>query len=170
MRRCVGEKPLRSRRERGFILGPLHPESTLCCGLGRALAWPASGSPCGNGNPSLWRSATAFHFTAADWPALPSLTLHVRWLLWRCIKLFVIRLDAKAEEDSDNQPLPKPWNCMKVKVKLLSHVRLFVTPWTVAYQAVLSMAFSRQEYWSGLPFPSPGDLPNPGIEPGSPAL
>ena len=44
------------------------------------------------------------------------------------------------------------------------------TPWTVACQAPLSMGFSRQEYWSGLPFPSPGDLPNPGIEPGSPAL
>ena len=51
-----------------------------------------------------------------------------------------------------------------------SHVRLFSTPWTVAYQAFLSMGFSRQEYWSGLPFPSPGDLPNPGTEPGSPAL
>ena len=45
-----------------------------------------------------------------------------------------------------------------------------MTPWTVAYQAPLSMGFSRQEYWSGLPFPSPGDLPNPGIKPGSPAL
>ena len=59
---------------------------------------------------------------------------------------------------------------MKVKVKSLSHVRLFATPWTVAYQAPQSMEFSRQEYWSGLPFPSPGYLPNPGIEPGSPAL
>ena len=56
------------------------------------------------------------------------------------------------------------------KVKSLSHVRLFVTPWTVAHQAPLSMGFSRQEYWSGLPFPSPGDLSNPGIEPTSPAL
>ena len=45
-----------------------------------------------------------------------------------------------------------------------------MTPWTVAHQAPPSMEFSRQEYWSGLPFPSPGDLPNPGIEPGSPAL
>ena len=45
-----------------------------------------------------------------------------------------------------------------------------VTPWTVAYKASLFMEFSRQEYWSGLPFPSPGDLPDPGIEPGSPAL
>ena len=55
-------------------------------------------------------------------------------------------------------------------MKSLSCVRLFVTPWTVAYQAPPSMRFSRQECWSGLPFPSPGDLPNPGIEPGSPAL
>ena len=59
---------------------------------------------------------------------------------------------------------------VKVKVKSLSRVQLFATPWTVAYQGPLSMGFSRQEYWSGLPFPSPGDLPNPGIEPGSPAL
>ena len=58
----------------------------------------------------------------------------------------------------------------KVKVKSLSRVRLFATLWTVAYQASLSMGFSRQEYWSGLPFPSPGDLPDPGIKPGSPAL
>ena len=56
------------------------------------------------------------------------------------------------------------------EVKLLSHVQLFATPWTVAHQAPQSMEFSRQEYWSGVPFPSPGDLPNPGIEPGSPAL
>ena len=59
---------------------------------------------------------------------------------------------------------------MKVKVKSLSHVLLFATPWTVAYQAPQSVEFSRQEYWSGLPFPSPGYLPNPGIEPGFPAL
>ena len=55
-------------------------------------------------------------------------------------------------------------------MKSLSRVQLFATPWTVAYQAPLSMGFSRQEYWNGLPFPSPGDLPNPGIEPRSPAL
>ena len=57
-----------------------------------------------------------------------------------------------------------------MKVKLLSHVRLFETLWTLAYQAPLSMGFSRQEYWSGLPFSSLRDLPNPGIEAGSPAL
>ena len=62
-----------------------------------------------------------------------------------------------------------PFPDYKVKVKLLSHVRLFVTPWTVAYQVPPSMGFSRQEYWSGLP-PSPGDLPDPRIEPRSPTL
>ena len=61
-------------------------------------------------------------------------------------------------------------NLVKVKVKLLSRVRLFATPWTVAYQAPPSMGFSRQECWSGLLFPSPGDLPDPGIKPGSPSL
>ena len=58
----------------------------------------------------------------------------------------------------------------KVNVKSLSPVQLFATPWTVAYYTPPSMGFSRQEYWSGLPLPSPGDLPNLGIEPGSPAL
>ena len=59
---------------------------------------------------------------------------------------------------------------MKAKVKLLSPVWLFATLWTVAYQAPLSMGFSRQEDWSGLPFPSPGDLPDPEIEPRPPTL
>ena len=59
---------------------------------------------------------------------------------------------------------------LEVKVKSLSHVRLFATPWTVAYQASLSVGFSREECCSGLPFPSSGDLPDPGIEPRSPTL
>ena len=58
----------------------------------------------------------------------------------------------------------------KVKVKSLSRVQLFVNPWPVAHQASPSMGFSSQQYWSGMPFPSPGDLPDPGIEPGSPTL
>ena len=53
---------------------------------------------------------------------------------------------------------------------VLSCVRLFLTPWTVACQTLLSMGFSRQAYWSGLPFPPPGELPDPGIEPESPVL
>ena len=59
---------------------------------------------------------------------------------------------------------------LKVKGKLLSHVHLFMTPWTVTHQASPSLRFPRQEYWSGLSFPSPGDLPHPGIEPGSPSV
>ena len=53
---------------------------------------------------------------------------------------------------------------------MLSQVRLFATPWTVVSQAPLSMGFPRQEYWSDLPFSSPGDLPNPGTEPSTPSL
>ena len=64
----------------------------------------------------------------------------------------------------------KVFDCVKVKVKSLSHVQLFMTLWTVAYQALPFMEFPRQEYWSGLPFPSPGDLSDPGIEPMSPTL
>ena len=81
-----------------------------------------------------------------------------RWrgrLVWR----------AKTKQTNQNQTKPS-----EVKVKSLSHVRLFATPWTIAYQAPPFMGFSRQEYWSGLPFPSPGDLPDPGIEPRSPAF
>ena len=69
--------------------------------------------------------------------------------------------------DSTLPRIRKKW---KMKVKSFSRVWLFETPWTVAYQAPLSMEFSRQEYWTGLPISSPGDLPNPGIEPRSPTL
>ena len=62
--------------------------------------------------------------------------------------------------------IPMKWS----EVKSLSHVGLFAAPWTVAQQATPSMGFSRPEYWSGVPFPSPEDLPDPGIEPQSPAL
>ena len=76
---------------------------------------------------------------------------------------------------SPSNGLYGPWNSPGQntgvsEVKSLSRVQLFATPWTVANQAPPSMEFSRQEYWSELPFPSPGDLPDPGIEPGSPAL
>ena len=60
--------------------------------------------------------------------------------------------------------------CVWARAQPRSHVWLFATPWTVASQAPLSMGFSRQESWSGVPFPIPGDLPNPGIEPTSPAF
>ena len=65
--------------------------------------------------------------------------------------------------------------CAHMHMRTCAHmgsifIQLFATPWTVAHQAPLSMRLSRQEYWSGLPFPPPGDLPSPGIEPTSPAL
>ena len=74
------------------------------------------------------------------------------------------------ERNFRSQEAGKPSPTPNRKVKSLSRVQLFATPWTVAYQAPPSMGFSRQEYWSGLPFPSPGDLPNPGIKPRSPSL
>ena len=92
-----------------------------------------------------------------------------------CIPLFIAALFTIASTwkqprcPSTDEWIKKLW-WRKVKVKSLSHVRLFETLWTVAHQAPLPMGFSRQEYWSGLPFPSPGDLPDPGIEPRSPAL
>ena len=76
------------------------------------------------------------------------------------------RMEAKLEEMQKTFTKDLERN----KVKSLSRVRLFATPRTAAHQAPPSMGFSRQEYWSGLPFPSPGDLPDPGIEPGSPTL
>ena len=65
---------------------------------------------------------------------------------------------------------PGATECLEGKGVTLRRVRLFVTPWTVARQAPLSMEFSRQEHWSGLPFPSPGDLSDPAIGPRSPTL
>ena len=59
---------------------------------------------------------------------------------------------------------------LKMKVKSFSRIWLSATQWTVAHQAPMSMGFSRQEYWTGLPFPSSGGLPNPGIQVGSPTL
>ena len=61
-------------------------------------------------------------------------------------------------------------NMGSVVIQSLCHVQSFFTPWTIAQQDPLSMGFPRQEYWSGSPFPSPGNLPNPGIKPASPAL
>ena len=65
---------------------------------------------------------------------------------------------------------PLVYDCCIVVAQSLSGVQLFVAPWTVTHQAPLSMRFPGQEYWSGLPFPPPGDLPNPGLEPMSAAL
>ena len=93
----------------------------------------------------------------------------IRWLTFPCVSShhvpsMCIGLHVQ------NSCFYKDTSHVGLKVKSLSRVRLFATPWTVAHQASPSIGFSRQEYWSGLPVPSPGDLPDPGIEPRSPAL
>ena len=121
---------------------------------------------------------------------------HVMYIYIRCILLIYIAATAAAKslqscptlcDPIDGSPPGSPipgilqartleWVAIsfsnawkwKVKVKSLSRVRLVVTPWTAAHQAPLSMGFSMQEYWNGLPFPPPGDLPIPGTEPTSP--
>ena len=73
-------------------------------------------------------------------------------------------LQTKGQVGNNWVPSPNHSEWMVVELSCLSRVQLFATPWTGAHQAPLPMGFSRQEYWNGLPFPSPGDIPNPGIE------
>ena len=90
-----------------------------------------------------------------------------RLRVWKCTVInSLLMFSTSRDRFYASYPIlfPSKW------VKSLRHVWLFATLWTVAYQAPLSMGFSRQEYWSGLPFPSPGDLPDSGMEPRSPAL
>ena len=109
-------------------------------------------------------------------------------MLWKCCtqyaskfgKLSSGRKTGKGQFSFQSQRKAMPKNAQTTaqfhashtlaKVKSLSRVWLFATPWIAAYQAPLSIGFSRREYWSGLPFPSPGDLPNPGTKPSSPAF
>ena len=99
------------------------------------------------------------------------------WLKMVCLRDAQDRITKGERErvsnDNNNAPdmtISGNFYCKSKVVRSLSRVRLFATPWTVAYQAPPSMRLSRKEYWSGVPFPSPGDLPNPGIEPRSPAF
>ena len=89
----------------------------------------------------------------------------------QCSAFFTIQLSHPYMTTGKTIALTRRTFVSKVQTNVsLSRVPLFATPWTVAYQAPLSMEFSRQEYWSELPFPSPGNLPHPGIEAGSPTL
>ena len=120
---------------------------------------------------------------ANSWEEIPYVQgqeprLHFTWpAVWRYPTSKVRKTPVRRRHWSGCDEIPhvqgqrrSPIKMVKVKVMSLSRVRLFVTPWTVAHQAPPSMGLSRQEYWSGLPLPSPGDLPNPGIEPRSPPL
>ena len=79
-------------------------------------------------------------------------------------------LQIKSEYPEGKRGIKKFHGSLRNLASVLGHVQLLRTPWTVACQSPLSMGFSRQEYWSGLSFPSPEDLPDPGIKPMSPAL
>ena len=108
------------------------------------------------------------------------LYIHIKWFISRNWWLWGWQVWNLQPRSADWKLSGRGWDCSpqtiqssssgKVKVKSLSHVWLFVTPWTIAYQGPPSVGFSRQQYWGGLPFPSPGDLPDLGIEPRSPAL
>ena len=98
--------------------------------------------------------------------------LAIRYEFYFTVSIKILKLNSslagrgKTEERRDRK-----WEVYYVVIVYsLIHVQLFVTPWTVAHQTSLSMQFSRQEYWSEFPLPSPGDLPDPGIEPMSPTL
>ena len=104
-----------------------------------------------------------------------------KMMLWKCCTQYANKFGklssghrtGKGQFSFQSQRKAMPKNAqvkVKVKVKLLSHIRLFATLWTKAHQAPPSLGFSRQEYWSELPFPSPGELPDSGIEPMPPAL
>ena len=88
--------------------------------------------------------------------------------MYECITWYCIYLKSASPDVLNKGLLITYYDWCYVPASRFSRVRLFATRWTVAHQAPLSMGFSRQEYWSGLPCPPSGDLPNPGIEPGPP--
>ena len=125
-----------------------------------------------------WRFVTLYRIREQDYPQGNKKTKKAKWLSEEALQIAVQRRQVKSKGEKErythlNAEIRKPFqHCTAPlihKVKSLSSVQLLVTLWTVAHQAPLSMGFSRQEYWSGLPFPSPGDLLDPGIEPMSPA-
>ena len=114
--------------------------------------------------PSVLRGQSLNHWTTRESLSMSNIITYVPWNhVWtKCVQCSIV-FNIKSF-----------WmHCVTnglANVKSLSRVWLFATLWTVAHQAPLSIGFSRQEYWGGLPFPSPDDLLNPGIEPGSPSV
>ena len=131
-------------------------------------------SPCSLWGPNSWTWLSRFHFHFHMRAEVMTRTFVVG--LWRRGGTGWNHIEGLASwlpsylllpSISPKQSLLWQIGDMEFMGKSLCHVWLFVTPWTIACQAPLSMEFSRQEYWRELPFPSPGDLPDPGIEPGS---
>ena len=156
-------------------------------GNGNALQYSCRENPVDRG---AWQ--VTVHGVVKSWTQLRWLTTHTHWrqhsektvnndlksLTHPLAQLQISRLSSLVSEPPHILPIdchnhryydlePKEPNLYLLEV---SHAWLFITPWTIARQAPLSMGVFRQEYWSGLPCPPPGDLPDPGIEPGSPAL
>ena len=109
----------------------------------------------------LWQSA--FFIVQLSHPYMT--TGETIALTYMCVYIYILFYILFHYAFSQHNECSSLWST--VKVNSLSHVRLFATPWTVAHQGPPPMGLSRQESWSGLPFPSPGDLPDPGIKPGS---
>ena len=138
-----------------FFLGGAAPCHVAC---GILVPWPRT-----KPGPSAVKTRSPNHYTSRAFPK-PCFTVR-KWS--QGLDNLPKATQQVAEQDVKPGSLtqnPYSWPLY------ISHARLFVTPWTSAHQSPLSMGFSRQEYWSGLPFPSPGDLPNPGIKLGSPTL
>ena len=142
------------------------------------IRWPKYGSFSFNISPSNeYSGLISFKIDWFDLLAvqgsLKSLLQHhsSKASILQCSAFFTVQLSHPYMTTGKTIALTRRTFVSKVQTNgSLSRVRLFVTPWTAAYQAPLSVEFSRQVYWSGLPFPSPGNLPHPGIEPGSPTL
>ena len=149
----------------------------------RIMSWPCDSTPeifslhhiTMGGNRWLTRQPDTFWLKAAKWTECnsdarqPCYMVHVPWYM--ALSHFKFEMLNMFHYLSETQVT---WSAIKgviIPSLLFSHsVWLYAIPWTVAHQAPLSMGFLMQEHWSGLPFPSTGDLPNPGIKPMSPAL
>ena len=116
----------------------------------------------------IWEWVTML--SSRDWTCVSYVSCSDRWVLYCSChlgspsNLLFMKWKHMSRDLSENVHSDFVENSLKM-LRRFSRVRLFGTPWTVVHQAVLSMGFSRQEYWTGLPFPSPGDLPDPGMEP-----
>ena len=127
----------------------------------------------GKGQTSLWAKFNSYNLLSPIYTLNGLLFLTYRTLsieLFLSLLFLFIFLNYDSIWKHICKRLGKYRTKLHVKVKSFSRVQLFATLWTVACQSPLSMGFSRQEYWSGLPFPPPGDLPDPGIDHGSPTL
>ena len=151
----------------------VHPNSCPSTTHSSVLAWRIPGM----GEPGRLPSMGS-HRVGHDWSDLAAAACPSSQWCHPAISSSVVRFSSCLQSLPASGSFPVrqlfAWGGQSIRVsasavKFLSHVR-FATPWTVACHAPLSMGFSRQEHWSGLPFPSPGDLPDPGIEPRSPAL